>query len=68
MIPAGKKVALVGGSGSGKSTIVQLMERFYDPAQGTLLLDGIDIRSLDLNWFRNQARPGVAHMAFRGTV
>ena len=43
-----------GASGSGKSTIVQLIERFYDPESGTVSVDGHDIKSLDLAWYRNQ--------------
>lgn len=53
-IPSGKLVALVGGSGSGKSTVISLIERFYDPASGAILLDGNDTRDLDLKWLRNQ--------------
>ncbi|GIL45935.1 hypothetical protein Vafri_3054 [Volvox africanus] len=53
-VPAGKTVALVGSSGSGKSTVVQLIERFYDPLAGTVTLDGLDLRSLPLLWLRNQ--------------
>ncbi|KAG8384714.1 hypothetical protein BUALT_Bualt04G0147000 [Buddleja alternifolia] len=52
--PAGKTVAVVGGSGSGKSTVVSLIERFYDPSQGEILLDNIDIKTLQLRWLRNQ--------------
>lgn len=46
-IPKGKKVALVGASGSGKSTIVDLIVRFYDPTEGNILIDEVDIRDLD---------------------
>jgi ATP-binding cassette subfamily B (MDR/TAP) protein 1 len=53
-IPAGKTTALVGASGSGKSTIVGLVERFYDPVQGSVYLDGQDISTLNLRWLRQQ--------------
>ncbi|RFU73423.1 abc transporter [Trichoderma arundinaceum] len=53
-IPAGKTTALVGASGSGKSTIVGLVERFYDPVGGTVYLDGHDISKLNLRWLRQQ--------------
>jgi ATP-binding cassette subfamily B protein len=46
-VPPGGKVALVGPTGSGKSTIVSLLLRFYDPDQGRVLLDGVDVRSFD---------------------
>ncbi|CAA3013834.1 ABC transporter B family member 19 [Olea europaea subsp. europaea] len=52
--PAGKTVAIVGGSGSGKSTVVSLIERFYDPNQGQILLDDVDIKTLQLRWLRDQ--------------
>jgi ATP-binding cassette subfamily B (MDR/TAP) protein 1 len=52
--PAGKIVALIGGSGSGKSTVVSLIERFYEPLSGTILLDGHDISGLDCKWLRGQ--------------
>src|SRR6266496_6480219 len=51
-ISAGKFTAIVGASGSGKSTIIQLLERFYDPVQGVITLDGHDIKSLNLRHLR----------------
>jgi ATP-binding cassette, subfamily B, bacterial len=45
-IPAGQTVALVGATGAGKTTIARLLARFYDPGQGRVLLDGVDLRSL----------------------
>ncbi|KAL2505086.1 ABC transporter B family member 15 [Abeliophyllum distichum] len=53
-IPAGKTVALVGGSGSGKSTVVALLQRFYDPLGGEILLDGVKLDKLQLKWLRSQ--------------
>lgn len=53
---AGKTVALVGESGSGKSTVVGLIERFYDPLEGRVLLDGVDIKSYNVKWLRQQVR------------
>ncbi|XP_073132733.1 putative multidrug resistance protein [Henckelia pumila] len=53
-VKPGKKIGLVGGSGSGKSTIVSLIERFYDPIKGDILLDGHRIKRLQLQWFRSQ--------------
>ncbi|KAG1864868.1 P-loop containing nucleoside triphosphate hydrolase protein [Suillus subluteus] len=52
--PAGKTTALVGASGSGKSTIVSLTERFYDPLSGSVMLDGTDLRELNIKWLRSQ--------------
>lgn len=51
-IPAGKFVALVGSSGSGKSTVLGLLERFYDPTHGRITLDGQDILNLKINEYR----------------
>jgi ATP-binding cassette, subfamily B (MDR/TAP), member 1 len=54
MVPAGKTTALVGASGSGKSTIVGLVERWYDPVGGAVYLDGHDISKFNLRWLRRQ--------------
>ncbi|KAF8584127.1 P-loop containing nucleoside triphosphate hydrolase protein [Ramaria rubella] len=51
---AGKTAALVGASGSGKSTVVSLVERFYDPLSGVVKLDGRDLRELNVKWLRSQ--------------
>ncbi|KAJ3214877.1 GTPase-activating protein [Clydaea vesicula] len=51
---AGQSVALVGGSGSGKSTIIQLLERFYDPLEGSIEVDSVPISNLQLHWLRRQ--------------
>ncbi|KAK1378508.1 ABC transporter B family member 9 [Heracleum sosnowskyi] len=53
-IPSGKTVALVGESGSGKSTVISLIERFYDPDGGHIYLDGVELQTLNLNWLRQQ--------------
>ncbi|CAF2928921.1 unnamed protein product [Rotaria sp. Silwood2] len=52
--PICQRVAIVGASGCGKSTTIQLLERFYDVTSGQILLDGIDIRQLNLQWLRSQ--------------
>ena len=54
--PAGKVTALVGHSGSGKSTIVGLLERWYNPTSGTIKLDGRPISSLNIAWLRKNVR------------
>ncbi len=51
---AGKTAALVGASGSGKSTVISLVERFYDPLSGNVFLDGRNIKNLNLKWLRSQ--------------
>ncbi|XP_049583781.1 bile salt export pump isoform X2 [Syngnathus scovelli] len=52
-VKADETTAFVGPSGSGKSTAVQLIQRFYDPKEGTVTLDGHDIRSLNIKWLRS---------------
>jgi len=53
-IPAGATVAIVGHTGSGKSTLVSLLPRLIDPTQGAVYLDGVDLRDLDPEWIRRQ--------------
>lgn len=53
-ISSGSTVALVGQSGSGKSTVVSLIERFYDPDAGQVLIDGINIKEFQLRWIRQK--------------
>jgi len=53
-IPSGQRVALVGASGSGKTTLANLLPRFYDPTEGTVRIDGVDIRDVTLESLRRQ--------------
>lgn len=72
-VPANTTAALVGASGSGKSTVVSLLQRFYDVDSGSILIDGNDIRSLDLQWMRKhigyvQQEPQLFGMTVRENV
>jgi len=68
-IRAGQTAALCGPSGAGKSTLIALLERFYDPQRGSLLLDGVDLRELNVRWLRRQmALVGQEPILFLGTV
>ncbi len=58
-------MALVGSSGSGKSTVVGLVERFYDPQAGQVLLDGRNVRTLPLRWLRDQVLAWVERGGMR---
>ncbi len=66
---AGSKVALSGPSGAGKSTLIDLLQRFYDPGEGRILLDGIDLRELDLLELRRHiAVVSQEIVLFRGSL
>ncbi|MGW3634385.1 ABC transporter ATP-binding protein [Streptomyces sp. NPDC005122] len=68
-IPAGQTVAFVGETGAGKSTLVKLVARFYDPTGGRVTVDGTDLRALDLTSYRHRLGvvPQEAYL-FQGTV
>ncbi|NYI08319.1 ABC transporter ATP-binding protein [Allostreptomyces psammosilenae] len=68
-IPAGQRVAFVGETGAGKSTLVKLVARFYDPTRGRVLVDGHDLRELDLAGYRQRLGlvPQETYL-FAGTV
>ncbi|MEU7098919.1 ABC transporter ATP-binding protein [Streptomyces longwoodensis] len=68
-IPAGQTVAFVGETGAGKSTLVKLVARFYDPTSGRVTVDGTDLRELDLTAYRHRLGvvPQEAYL-FPGTV
>ncbi|XP_022715339.1 uncharacterized protein LOC111274727 isoform X4 [Durio zibethinus] len=68
-IKGGSMVALVGSSGSGKSTVIWLVQRFYDPNQGKVTMGGIDLREIDLKWLRKQiALVGQEPALFAGSI
>jgi len=68
-VAAGTTVALVGSSGSGKSTAIQLIERFYDPDSGVVMLDGVDLKQLNVRWLRMQiGLVGQEPVLFSGTI
>lgn len=71
--PAGKTAALVGASGSGKSTVISLVERFYDPLGGSIKLDGVELKELNVKWLRSQIglvsqEPTLFATTIRGNV
>lgn len=54
LVPRGTTMALVGESGSGKSTVISLVERFYDPQAGEVLIDGVNLKQFRLRWIRER--------------
>ncbi|MFJ9004440.1 ABC transporter ATP-binding protein [Streptomyces canus] len=68
-VPAGQTVAFVGETGAGKSTVVKLVARFYDPTGGRVTVDGTDLRTLDLTSYRHRLGvvPQEAYL-FQGTI
>ncbi|XP_076901187.1 ABC transporter B family member 19-like [Bidens hawaiensis] len=68
-VKSGTMVAVVGGSGSGKSTVIWLTQRFYDPTGGKVSMGGMDLRDLDVKWLRLQmALVGQEPALFAGTI
>ena len=70
---SGATTALVGPSGSGKSTTIGLLERFYDPLKGKVLLDGHDIKVLNIRWLRSliglvQQEPILFNLSIRDNI
>ena len=69
MVPAGKMVAIVGPNGAGKSTLIKLLCRLYDPDQGSISLDGVDLRQLELAALRRTVTVLVQEpLQYHGTV
>jgi ATP-binding cassette subfamily B (MDR/TAP) protein 1 len=68
-LPTGKTTALVGASGSGKSTLIAMIERWYKPTSGSIMLDGIELSQLNIQWLRTNIRLVQQEpVLFQGTV
>lgn len=68
-VKAGTSIGLVGKSGCGKSTVIALIQRFYDADKGSLKIDGMDIRLLDLGWYRrNMALVSQEPVIYSGSI
>ena len=64
-VKPGETAAIVGATGSGKTTVVNLVERFYDPDKGSVILDGVDLREWSSTGLRSVVRPvhaGCLHL------
>ena len=65
----GQKVAVVGRSGAGKTTLVKLVPRLFDPSEGRVMIDGMDVRDLDPHWLRRQVGMVMQEpFLFSGTI
>ena len=68
-LPEGKTYAIVGHSGSGKTTILNLLLRFYDPQSGGVTIDKYDLRTLNVRWLRNNIGVVAQNPVFQqGTI
>ncbi|XP_022724388.1 ABC transporter B family member 19-like [Durio zibethinus] len=68
-VKGGSMVAVVGASGSGKSTVIWLVQRFYDPKEGKVMIGGIELREINLKWLRKQmALVGQEPALFAGSI
>ena len=69
ILEPGQKVAVVGRSGAGKTTLVKLLPRLFDPSEGRVTLDGVDVRDLDPHWLRRQVGMVMQEpFLFSGTI
>ena len=69
ILEPGQKVAIVGRSGAGKTTLVKLVPRLFDPSEGRVTLDGMDVRDLDPHWLRRQVGMVMQEpFLFSGTI
>ncbi|KAH7656479.1 Xenobiotic-transporting ATPase protein [Dioscorea alata] len=68
-VKSGSKLAIVGASGSGKSTVIWLVQRFYDPDSGRVMVGGVDVRDMDVKWLRREcALVGQEPALFAGSI
>jgi ATP-binding cassette subfamily B (MDR/TAP) protein 1 len=68
-VKVGTSVGVVGKSGGGKSTVIGLIQRFYDVERGSVRVDGVDIRELDIQWYRRHtALVSQEPVIYAGTI